>query len=421
MTEKANVHQTQERAVWSYHTAPAAKIWYNSGMLSKGVIQKKCLLTGGTGFLGTFLAKSLLEKGEHIYFLIRPKQGREPQTYMQAQLERIGLEPRFFPQIHIVSGDTTKPRCGIDHEWLTHHQYDIKAIWHIAGLVSFNDRKRLFPTNTESVQHVIELAKNLHAHIYYISTAYVVGMSWKHELLEDTLEHFDTFRNSYEKSKYEGEKLLATQISSGGITATIFRPSILVGHSETGAALSYTGYYAPLFFFAKIRQRHPFVTRLPFIIPYVRGAMLNLIPIDHAIRLILALVAHPESKGKTFHIVHPQPPSVRYIFQESLAQLDYRHIYFVPVPSWILHGIGNAIRIASYFLGRCGKRVRTQLSDYIAYLSDTRLFSTKNVRQLLGTAADVPPLDKTLLQRYIRYAIEHHFGRVRHHNLSFGI
>lgn len=388
-------------------------------MISQEALRKKLLLTGGTGFLGTFLAKSLLERGEHIYFLIRPKLGREPKTHIQIQLERIGLKPRFFPQIHIVLGDTTKPKCGIDREWLTHHEYDIKAIWHIAGLVRFNDRKRLFPTNTESVRRIIELATNLHAHIYYVSTAYVVGATRKRELSEDVLEHFDIFRNSYEESKYEGEKLLATQISSGGITATIFRPSILVGHSETGATLSYTGYYAPLFFFATLRQQYPFVTRLPFIIPYVRGAMLNLIPIDHAARLITALAALPESKGKTFHIVHPQPSSVQYIFQESLTELGYRHIYFVPVPSWMLHGIGNTIRISSYLLGRYGKRVRAQLSDYIAYLTDTRLFSTRNVRQLLGTAADIPPLDKTLLQRYIMYAIEHHFVRDKHHNLSF--
>jgi thioester reductase-like protein len=171
-------------------------------MRSQKAIQKRYLVTGGTGFLGTFLAKKLLEQGEQICFLVRTKSGREPKTHIQNQLEQIGLESRFFPKIYIVSGDTTRPKCGIDQEWLTYHQSNIKAIWHIAGLVSFNS-KMLFPTNTESVRHVIELAKSLRVHIYYISTAYVVGASRKRELSEDTLEHFDTFRNSYEESKYE--------------------------------------------------------------------------------------------------------------------------------------------------------------------------------------------------------------------------
>ncbi|OHA21941.1 MAG: hypothetical protein A2W52_01530 [Candidatus Taylorbacteria bacterium RIFCSPHIGHO2_02_49_25] len=382
-------------------------------------VPKKYLLTGGTGFLGTFLAKGLLEKGAHLYFLVRQKSGRDSRFYVQAQLKRVGLQSQFFSQVHIVSGDTTKQNCGIDREWFINHHSDINAIWHIAGLVDFNNRERLFLINTEGMRHIIELAKNLRAHIYYVSTAYAVGASRKRELFEDALKHSGTFRNSYEESKYEGERLLATQIASGDITATIFRPSILVGHSETGVTLSYTGYYVPLFFFATLRQQHPFITGLPFIIPYVRNATLNLIPIDHSVRLILALAVLPESNGKIFHIVHPQPPTVRYIFQESLAELGYRRIYFVPVPSWILHGINKVIRIFSYLFVRYGKRVRTQLSDYVAYLTDTRSFSTKNVRRLLGVAADVPPLNKTLLQRYIMYAVGHHFGRTKYHNLSF--
>ena len=380
-------------------------------MLNQEISAKSYLITGGTGFLGTFLAKGLLEKGVHLYFLVRPKPGREPRTFIQNQLGRIGLAPHFFSQIHTVLGDTTRPGCGIENEWLIQHRSEIKAIWHVAGLVSFHNRKMLFPTNTESVRHVTELAKSLQAHIYHVSTAYVAGRSSKSELFENILTHPGEFRNAYEESKYEGEKLLLSKISSGEITATIFRPSILVGDSKTGATLSYTGYYVPLRFFATMRLRHPFITRLPLVVPYVRGAALNLIPIDHAVRLMLALTDFPDSRNKTFHIVHPRPPSIRFIFQESLTQLGYLHLLFVPVPPWILYGIGKVVRIFSYPFGRFGKRVRTQISDYVAYLSDTRSFSTKNSRQLLGVAADVPLLDKTVLQRYIIYATEHHFGR----------
>ncbi len=371
------------------------------------------LLTGGTGFLGTFLAKDFLEKGKHIFFLVRPKEGRDPLSFIQMRLASIGLAPHFFSQIHIVYGDTTKPLCGIVSQWLEKNKDNIEAIWHIAGLVKFNDRKMLLPVNAESTRHISELAQKFQAHIFYIGTAYVVGASRKSELLEDELESPKTFRNIYEESKYQGEKFLVSQMHAGKISATIFRPSILVGDFQTGQTFSYTGYYVPLFFFALLRKRHPLLTNFPVVIPYVQGATLNLMPVDHAVRIISALADHPESKDKTFHIVNPHPPSIRSTFQESLNQLGYPRVFLVPVPLSGLTLVGFFIKTFSYLFGKSGKRVRAQLLDYLTYLSDTRTFSTKNVWQLLGVVADVPLLGRDFFERSITYALEHNFGRTK--------
>jgi len=104
--------------------------------------------------------------------------------------------------------------------------------WHIAGLTTFNENKRaqLEAVNIHGTAHALELARRLECQrFFHISTAYVAGIC-DGPVMEDELLPNPVFRNPYEETKYHGEKL----VRESSLLWTIIRPSIIMGHSETG-------------------------------------------------------------------------------------------------------------------------------------------------------------------------------------------
>lgn len=372
------------------------------------------LLTGGTGFLGIFLAAELLKLGKTIHFLMRPRKQGNEKDFLLKKLEEVGYNPTSYSQVQVILGDITKSFCDIAEDWREAHKNVISSIWHLAGLVQFNNKSELQSINIEGTKNVVDIARQLRAHLYFISTAYVSGVSDEKEIVEDTFEKNPHLRNFYEKSKYEAEKIVREHMAAGELTATIFRPSILIGHSGTGQAYSFTGYYVPLFLFYKLKKffdRHTYLLRFPMIIPYINGATLNLIPIDYAVRWITLLADQLESQNKTFHIVHPNPPLVRFVFEASLTELGFQKLKFVEVSRRGMNFIRFLLVGISYLCGAFGKRMRLQLGEYIGYLTSDYEFLTFNTECIKKELVDLPPLDGAFFKRCIAYAIKVNFNR----------
>ena len=85
----------------------------------------------------------------------------------------------------------------------------------------------------------------------YVSTCYVAGKR-KGEIRENELEHDAGFRNFYEETKYLAE--IEVERLKSEFPVTIFRPSVVVGDSETGETAKYDGIYYLDSIFAKIRR-----------------------------------------------------------------------------------------------------------------------------------------------------------------------
>ena len=77
----------------------------------------------------------------------------------------------------------------------------------------------------------------------YISTAYVAG-DHPGSFSEDQLNVGQGFRNGYERSKFEAEQLVSR--AAARLPVQIFRPSIIVGETESGWTASFNVLYPPL-------------------------------------------------------------------------------------------------------------------------------------------------------------------------------
>lgn len=166
---------------------------------------KTILLTGASGVVGTALLPELEEF--EVIALVHKKT-----TDQNVEVHR---------------SDVTRPRLGLsqgDFEALARR---VDAVIHTAGLIDFGAPERRHQAiNVEGVKHVVEFAKAADAPLHHISTSYVMAVTDEADrrLAEDNLLY------DYCNSKVMGERV----VRESGIPHTIYRPSNVIGHSQTG-------------------------------------------------------------------------------------------------------------------------------------------------------------------------------------------
>ena len=127
------------------------------------------------------------------------------------------------------------------------------------------------------------------ARLTYVSTAYVAGT---HVGVFDE-DDFDTgqgFRNAYELSKFEAERLIRER--ARGLPVQILRPSIVVGERETGWTSSFNVLYTPLKAFARGAY---------CVLPADYDAPVDVVPVDYVADATYELSA--AGGDGTYHLV----------------------------------------------------------------------------------------------------------------------
>jgi nucleoside-diphosphate-sugar epimerase len=183
--------------------------------------------------------------------------------------------------------------------------------WHLAGSTDFQRRDLAMSVNVMGTSNVLNLARRLNVRAFFhVSTAYVAGL---HQGLvaEDTLLKNPEFRNVYEESKYQGERI----VRESGLPFIIMRPSIIMGDSVTGEAKSDKMVYGVL----KLCERalrtlqKEYGETIPSSVNYFikgnRAASKNLIAIDNVTDLMLR-VRQKGQVGKTYHLCNPQSTTI---------------------------------------------------------------------------------------------------------------
>jgi thioester reductase-like protein len=240
------------------------------------------LLTGATGFVGMELLSRFLAAGDRqVYALVRATDDR-------AAAERLPAHPCLTA----VAGDIEQPGLGLARPTADRLADEVSTVVHCAATVSFDlplDKSRR--VNVDGTRHVLDLAERCRRleRLSYISTAYVAGEP-RGTFREDQLDVGQSFRNAYEQSKFEAERMLRER--AGDLPLQIMRPSIIVGDSRTGRTSSFNVLYAPLKAFAR--------GRVPAI-PARRSSPVDIVPVDYvADRAHELATSGPDG---TFHLV----------------------------------------------------------------------------------------------------------------------
>ena len=255
------------------------------------------LLTGATGFVGMELLARVLEQTDlDVVALVRAADDDAAQARIDDVLETLvapGVSP-YRDRVRALAADLESPGLGLSPMVSDQLTAEITAVVHCAASISFtlplDEARRI---NVEGTREVVKLASRAYARgslerFVHVSTAFVAG-DRTGLVSEHDGDVGQGFRNTYERTKLEGEKI----VTDSGLPAAIVRPSVIVGDSATGWTQAFNVIYWPLQAFA--RGLFPTVPGDP-------GACLDIVPVDTVADALLELLRGPV-RGGAFHIV----------------------------------------------------------------------------------------------------------------------
>ena len=326
-------------------------------------------LTGVPGFLGTRLLRALAASDPEQSFLLLVQPKFEDRT--RTLLADLDLADR----VTVLPGDITAPDLGLGDRYDEVAGQITRAV-HLAAVYDLTIPREVgWEVNVTGTQHVLDLLADSPGleRFGYVSSAYVSGKRTG-TLYEDELVHDAGFKNFYEETKYHAEVLVQDRMDD--IPTLIFRPSIVVGDSETGETDKFDGPYFVLNALRKL-PKYTLMTRI--------GAgtePVNLVPVDFVIDAMRSLMTADGHEGTVFHLTDPQPLTTQAIM-ELFANLLGMSVAYVPVPPSVARtlmgtGVGRTLGIAP------------ELIDYFDHPSH---YDASNTRAALeGTGIECPSL-----------------------------
>ncbi len=204
-------------------------------------VLNQVLLTGGTGFIGPFLMKSLLEQTQvKIYVLVRSSDEKQGKQRLRYAMESIGpsgagLMEMFEARVIPVCGDLGQPKLGLTQGEWDFLASEIDTVFHNGATVNYLFNYDLMrDANVLGTNEVVRLAfEGRPKEFNYVSTTFVFGWAVKSVLNETDLnEDMELLDFGYSQSKWVAEQVVV-DARSRGLSARIFRPA-LVSPSVTG-------------------------------------------------------------------------------------------------------------------------------------------------------------------------------------------
>ncbi len=356
--------------------------------------KRAIFLTGVTGTLGKEILKTLLSTTDaKLFLLIRRKNRFSHWDRARKILSAFHLENFLGTRIQVMQGDVSFPELGLNADDFEILRGQVREFYHIAALTALNgSREECFSTNLGGTEEALKVAKKLKStgrleRFFYFSTAFVAGSLQTFCAVEDELPLRPAHANHYEASKYQAETKVREAMKEG-LAATIFRPSIVVGNSQTGEVSEFNVIYPFLRLFA-----HGVLTRLP---TRLQNSF-NIVPIDFVVNASLAIAGQKTSVGKTFHLVTENPPTMEMLIRLHQEQYPDSPPIEVMEPNLF----------QKEKLDPSEQFVFEMMKPYLGYLNEHLTFDTANTRKALqGTGIPFPVTDYAFLQRLCRYAVD---------------
>jgi len=174
------------------------------------------LVTGATGFVGTWLVRELVARGEEVRVLHRPQSSL-------ADFEGLQLVSRL--------GDVT------DAESVTRACAGVDSVFHLAGVVGYSKAMRpvMDEVNVQGTQNVLQAIQSngSKAKLIYMSSVVAVGASADGQVLnEDSPYTLAPLNLGYFETKRKAEELVKEACQNGYVQAVMLNPSTIYGAGD---------------------------------------------------------------------------------------------------------------------------------------------------------------------------------------------
>lgn len=181
------------------------------------ILPKRILVTGGTGFLGSYIIKHLVEKGYTVRAIRRSTKLPD------------WIPPGCFAGVEWVEGDV------LDVISLQDAMEEVDAIIHSAAVVSFikKDRPAMYQVNVEGTANVVNMALEKDVRrLVHISSVAALGRTANGGHVDEEKKWEDSKINThYAISKFKAELQVWRGIGEG-LDAVILNPSTILGYGD---------------------------------------------------------------------------------------------------------------------------------------------------------------------------------------------
>jgi NAD(P)-dependent dehydrogenase (short-subunit alcohol dehydrogenase family) len=250
-------------------------------------------VTGATGFIGRHLVEELLRNREgDVHVLVRA----DSREKLDALLARWPEADRVKP----VVGDLQQPNLGHDDAWIAEHRGRIEHVFHLAAMYDMTAPEDLNERlNVAGTRHAVELANALGAgHLHHASSVAVTG-DFRGMFREDMFDEGQRQPSAYHRTKFEAERIVR---EGSAVPWRVYRPAIVIGHSQTGEMDKIDG---PYYFFKLIQKaRNALPQWFPLVGPELGWT--NIVPVDYVARAMDHIAHEPGLDGQAFHLTAPK-------------------------------------------------------------------------------------------------------------------
>jgi len=264
---------------------------------------RKVFLTGSTGLLGVFLLVEWLKNSEaHVICLIRGRDEEEAQKRITWHLKAYGLwNESWSERVIALAGDVSQPHYGLGEKRFIGCAEQVDLICHSAGSINMgHPYVKLRPVNVNGVVEAIRMAsigstKPLHfisSIAVFYSDAHPAGKTLYEK---ETPGFHPSIKGDYGKSKWVADRLVG-KAQDRGLPAVIYRPTRIMGHSQTGALNDTSEILPQLIRCCILMGCYP-----------DWDLEVTWVPVDYVSRTVFSLSRNPDALGKSVHLFNPKP------------------------------------------------------------------------------------------------------------------
>ncbi len=380
------------------------------------------LLTGATGLVGRFLLATLLRRRIPTIVLVRGQARRQAADRIEEALLAFEQDVRL-PRPIVLESDLNKHDLGLSADAQELLRKTPIRILHSAASIRFHADPTLdnaqgaaiaassttaiplssepYATNVQGTRNLLEMARQWDVRqFHHVSTAYVqCDRVSQRRAMEVAVADDASAGNDYERSKILSENMIRSATHVG--PQTFYRPSIVVGDSQTGYTSTYHGFYAPL----QIGAAFMSVNRLGAQTGDAFREMLgmrtsdtkNLVPVDWLASAIVQLMHDPAAIGEIYHLTHPQPARL----------VDMQHAIIDALKEHYSPQSGPAA--GNYDSHLNPEIFRKQLAVYESYFANDPPFDRTHAIERLQNLP-CPVMDYETLKKLARFALAKNFG-----------